>query len=130
MLRADHPSNNKTGGVCILYRTNLVLRVLNISYLSECITFEISIGNKVCRLIHLYRSPSQTQDEFQTFKSNLKLNLDALLCGNPFLSVMIGDFNAKSKSGFLIWTLANNKRTSTCTRWLKTLHRLDIFIST
>ena len=71
--------------------------VLNISYLSECITFEISIGNKVCRFIHLYRSPSQTQDEFQTFKSNLKLNLDALLCGNPFLTVMIGDFNAKSK---------------------------------
>ena len=97
LLRADHPSNNKRGGVCIFYRTNLPLRVLNISYLSECITFEISIGNKICRFIHLYRSPSQTQDEFQTFKSNLKLNLDALLCGNPFLTVMIGDFNAKSK---------------------------------
>ena len=38
------------------------------------LTFEISIGNKVCRFIHLYRSPSQTQDEFQTFKSNLKKN--------------------------------------------------------
>ena len=97
MLCADHPSNNKRGGVCIFYRTNLPLRVLNISYLSECITFEVSTGNKVCRFIHLYRSPSQTQDEFQTFKSNLKLNLDALLCGNPFLTVMIGDFNAKSK---------------------------------
>ena len=32
------------------------------------------------------------------FKSNLKLNLDALLCGNPFLTVMIGGFTAKSKS--------------------------------
>ena len=69
LLRADHPSNNTKGGICIFYRTNLPLRVLNISYLSECITFEISIGNKVCRFIHLYRSPSQTQDEFQTFKS-------------------------------------------------------------
>ena len=97
LLRADHPSNNKRGGVCIFYRTNLPLRVLNISYLSECITFEISIGNKVCRFIHLYRSPSQTQGEFQTFKSNLKLNLHALLSGNPFLTVIIGDFNAKSK---------------------------------
>ena len=72
------------------------MRVLNVSYLSECITFEISIGNKVCHFIHLYRSPSQTQDEFQTFNSNLKLNLDTL-CGNPFLTVMIGDFNATSK---------------------------------
>ena len=61
MLRVDHPSNNKRGGVCIFYRTTLSLRVLNMPYLSECITFEISIGNKVCRFIHLYRSPSQTQ---------------------------------------------------------------------
>ena len=73
------------------------MRVLNISYLSECITFEIRIGNQVCRFIHLYRSPSQTQEEFQKFISNLKLSLDALSCGNPFLTVMTGDFNAKSK---------------------------------
>ena len=97
LLRTDHPSNNKRGGVCIVYRTILPLRVLNISYLSECITFEISIGNQVCHFIHLYRSPRQTQEQFQTFISNLKLSLDALLCGNPFLTVMIGDFNAKSK---------------------------------
>ena len=31
------------------------------------------------------------------FKSNLKLNLDVLLRGNPFLTVIIDDFNAKSK---------------------------------
>ena len=98
LLRADHPSNNKRGGVCIFYRrATFPLRVLNISYLSECITFEISIGNQVCCFIHLYRSPSQTQEEFQTFISNLKLSFDALFCGNPFLTVMIGDFNAKSK---------------------------------
>ena len=97
MLHVDHPSNNRRGGVCIFYKTTFPLRVLNIWYLSECLTFEISIGNKVCRFIHLYRSPSQTQDEFQMFKSNLKLNLDALLCGNPFLTVMIGGFTAKSK---------------------------------
>ena len=97
LLRADHPSNNKRGGVCIFYRTNLPLRVLNISYLSECITFEISIGNKVCRFIHLYRPPSQTQDEFQMYKSNLKLNLDTLSYDNSLLTVLIGDFHVKSK---------------------------------
>ena len=57
-LHADHPSNNNTGGICIFYRTTLPLRVLNISYFSECITFEISISNKVCC------KASQTQDEF------------------------------------------------------------------
>ena len=83
MLRAHHPSNNKRGSICIFYKT-LPLRVLNTSYLSECINYEISIGNKVGRFIHLY-------------KSNLKLNLDASLCNNPSLTVMIGDFNAKYK---------------------------------
>ena len=97
LLHTDHPSNNKRGGVCIFYRTTLPLTVLNISYLSECITFEKSIGKQVCRFIHFYRSPSQRQEEFQTFISNFKLSLDALLCGNPFLTVIIGDFNAKSK---------------------------------
>ena len=97
MLRANHPSNNKRGGVCIFYKTTLPLRVLTTSYLGECINFEISIGNKLCRFIHLYRSPSQTEDKFQMFKSNSKLNLGASLCDNPFLTVMIGDFNAKSK---------------------------------
>ena len=65
LLHADHPSNNKRAGICIFCRTTLLLRVLNISYLSECITFEISIGNKVCCFIHLYRSPSQTQTNFK-----------------------------------------------------------------
>ena len=53
LLRTDHPCNNKRGGLCIFCRTTLPLRVLNISHLSECITFEISIGKKVCRSIHL-----------------------------------------------------------------------------
>ena len=97
MLRVDHLPNNKRGNVCIFYKTTAPLRVLTISYLSECIIFEISIGNNIYRFTHLYRLPSQAQDQFQTFKSNLKLHLDALLRGNPFLIIMIGDSNAKFK---------------------------------
>ena len=97
MVRADHLSSSKRGCVSIFYTTTLPLRILNISILRECITFEIRIGKKVYHSIHLYISTSQTQDEFQTFKSNLTLNLDELLCGNPFLTVIIDDFNAKSK---------------------------------
>ena len=78
LLRSDHPSNNKRGDVCVYYKSTLPLRILNISNLDECINFEVSIANKICRFIHLYRSPSQKQDEFQEFKSNLEINLDAL----------------------------------------------------
>ena len=33
LLRADHPSKNKRGDVCIFYRTTFPLRILNISHL-------------------------------------------------------------------------------------------------
>ena len=70
-------------------------RILSISNLDECINFEVSIANKICRLIQLYRSPSQKQDEFQELKSNLEMNLDALSTTNPFLTVMNADFDAQ-----------------------------------
>ena len=54
-------------------------------------------------------SPSQTQDEFETYKSNLKVHLDVLLSGNLFVIVIIGDFNVKSKD--CCW---NNKTNFEC----------------
>ena len=39
ILRADHPSSDMRGGVYIFYRASLPLTVLNMSYLSEYITF-------------------------------------------------------------------------------------------
>ena len=101
LFRSDHPSNSKRGGACVYYKSTLPLRILNISNLDECINFEVSIANKICRFIHLYRSPSQKQDEFQEFKSNLEINLDALSTNNPFLTVIIGDFNGESSNWYL-----------------------------
>ena len=46
----------------------------------------------------LYRSPSQTADNFDSFLDNLKLNLDAMTDNNLFLVVAIGDFNARWSS--------------------------------
>lgn len=98
LVRCDHPSNNKRGGVCVYYKNFLPLRVINISFLQECINFEIKIGDKVCHFISLYRSPSQTSDEFETFTNNLESNLETVSLRQPFLIAALGDFNAKSKS--------------------------------
>ena len=94
--RADHPSNVKRGGICIYYKKFFPLKVTNIQYLQECINFEMKIGDKLCNLVALYPSPSQSQDEFEKFSKNLELNLDIVSPNNPFLTVVIGDFNAKS----------------------------------
>ena len=99
LVRSDHPLNSKRGGVCTYYKNYLPLRIISVNYLMyyECINFEIMVGNKICNFITLYRSPSQHQDDFQAFIDNLKMNLETLAQRNPFLMVVLGDFNAKSK---------------------------------
>ena len=48
----------------------------------------------------MYKSPSQSQDEFEIFSEDLERNLDDLLQKNPFLVVVIGDFNVKSNNWY------------------------------
>ena len=86
LIRADHLSNTKRGGVCIYFKESLPLRLYNVSYLNECICFEIMISNKLCNFISLYRLPSQSSDEFENSFYNLDLTLEALSQKNPFLS--------------------------------------------
>ena len=49
--------------------------------------------------VALYRSPnqSQSQDEIEIFSKNLELNLGTVSGKNTFLTVVLDDFNAKSK---------------------------------
>ena len=47
----------------------------NRQYLQECINFEMKIRKKLCNFIVLYCSPSQSQDDFETFLKNFELNL-------------------------------------------------------
>ena len=96
-MRSEHPLNSKREGVCIYYKSYLPLQIISVNYLPECVNFEIMIGNKICNFITLYRSLSQSQDDLQAFIKNLEMNLETLAQRNPFLMVVIGDFNAKSK---------------------------------
>ena len=100
LIRAGHPSNTKIGGVCTYYRNCLPLKVINIRYLNQCITFVIKLGDKIGNLASLYRSPNQTEDDFENFCNNFELTLDAFSATNPFLTVAIGDFNAKSSNWY------------------------------
>ena len=83
LIRSDHPSNNKRGGVCIYYKNFLPLQVLSIQYLQEYINFELNIGGKICKKLI----------------DNLELILESLGQNSPFLIVLIGDLNVKSKIG-------------------------------
>ena len=47
-----------------------------------------------------YRSPSQNQDEFDSFSKHFEISLDNFALNNPFMLVVIGDLNAKSKNWY------------------------------
>ena len=95
LIRSDHPSNKKRGGICIYYKNFLPLKVTGVRLLEECIAFDLIISNKLCSFVALYRSPSQSQDDFATFSDNFEMTLDLVSKKNPFLIVVLGDFNAK-----------------------------------
>ena len=95
LIRSDHASNIKCGGVCMYCRSSLTLRVINIGYLHEFLSFELQIGKKICKIVALYRSSSQSQDNFKAFADNFEMTLELLAQKNPFLLTAIGDFNAK-----------------------------------
>ena len=96
IARVDYPSNTKRGGLCVYYKNSLSMKLVDIKYLQECINLELIIRGNLCSFIILYRSPSQTHD-FQTFMKNFELNLEEIK-KNPFLTVALGDFNAKSQT--------------------------------
>ena len=100
MIRSDHPSNTKHGGVCIYYKSSLPLGVVNIGYLQEFLSFELQIGDKICNFVALYRSPNQSKDDFEIFVDNFEMTLELLAQKNPFLLTAIGDFNAKSSNRY------------------------------
>ena len=100
VVKADHPSNAKRGGVCLYFKNSRPLKVLDIQLLQECINFEIKIADKTCNFISLSRFPSQSKDELESFADNLDLNLDSIALRNPYLIVVLGDFNVQTKKWY------------------------------
>ena len=94
LIRSDYSSNSKCGGVCIFYKSVLPLKIRNIHFLQESISFEFKTGDKHCNFIYLYRSPSQKQNKFEKFSENLERNLV-----NSFLIVVIGGFMLNEANG-------------------------------
>ena len=62
----------------------------------ELIKLEITIDGKLCNLICLYRSPRQNMEEFENFVKNFEFNLGFIFDKNLYLTVVVGDLNAKS----------------------------------
>ena len=91
LIRSDHPSDSKKGGVCVYYKEHIPLvRRDDLCTLSNCLVTEIRLENEKCFLPCFYQSPSQTHENFCT---NLDTLMDHINNELPICSVITGDLN-------------------------------------
>ena len=80
--------------------------------LLECLACEMVIGKKQGSVITLYRSPSQNQGELEHFLLSLENLLGNIRNQDPAFTILLGDFNARSKSWW-VHDITNNEVTQT-----------------
>ena len=97
VFRSDHPSNGKRGGVCLYYKENMPIKQrIDLQTISECVVAEITSGRKKMFLVVLYRSSSQTSQEFGDFLDGFETMVTKIKDTKPHCLVITGDFNCKS----------------------------------
>ena len=98
LVCADHPDDTKRGGICICYKESLPVKIINLPYFKEALFLEMSDNKNKVIVSVIYRSPSQTNDEFGLFLSNLEKRFSDINKLKSSLSVVTDDFNARSFS--------------------------------
>ena len=98
-MRADYPGNVKRRGVCTYFKKSLSTRLLDVpSNSDECFLCEVSYKNKKCFIATLYRSPSQSREEFEKLLCNFEVLIKAIFNQKDAISIIMGDFNARSSN--------------------------------
>ena len=98
IFRSDHPSGDKQGGVRVYFKENLpVKRRKDLEILQETVICEISLGRKKVFFVALYRSPNQSNEDFEEFYHKLQDNLDQIKELKPHCMILMGDFNCHTK---------------------------------
>ena len=98
IFRRDHPTNTKRGGVCLYYKNTLPIKLRpDLHILDESIVVELTLSRKKLFFVVIYRSPSQSSDEFDLFLSRLELVIEHMRHEKPDCIILTGDFNSKTK---------------------------------
>ena len=88
LVRADHPNDTKRGGVYIYRKESLPARVINLSCFEEALLLETNYHNKKLIVSVIYRSPSQSIDESDSFLSNLEKLVSDINNFKPALAIV------------------------------------------
>ena len=63
------------------------------THLQECLVCEIAFGNKKCIISLLYRSPSQSSDDFNLFLETFEEVIDNVSNKCPYISLSIWEIS-------------------------------------
>ena len=66
--------------------------------IAQCIVCEVTLHNQKGYVVVTYQSPSQAITEFDEFLSNFDKLLNHIKQFRPSFTIILGDFNARSKS--------------------------------
>ena len=101
LYRADDPDNVQKGGVCVYYKETLAVHFLQ-TKLDQCIVSEVTFKNKKKGHVNsLYRSPSQTPDQFNNFLQLFEELLQDIFKLKSSFVLINGDFNCRNSKWFL-----------------------------
>ena len=84
LIRADHASNIKRGGVCVYYKNHLPLKLLNIHYLQECIPLNQVLKTNFVLLLHFIEPQVNHTVKLQTLNVETMWGFDKPTIGNHF----------------------------------------------
>ena len=97
IVRSDHPSGSKRGGVCCYFKESLPIRILKITPMTECLVLEMLYNNKLVIVSVINSFPSESCQEFAQFKMLFSQILNDITSKKHFFSIILTDFNARSK---------------------------------
>ena len=96
LIRSDHPSDSKRGGVCIYYKEHIpLIKRDNICTSDNCLVTEIRSKGEKHFSTCIDHSPSQSHNEFENFCINFDLLLNNINHEFPICSIVTGNFKAR-----------------------------------
>ena len=97
LFRCDNPSNLRRGGVCLYFKDHLSLALRpDLTTLDEYLVCEVQNGSKRFFLTVLYRSPSQSNEQFSLFRQRWEETIININDCSPTIAIYIRDFNARN----------------------------------
>ena len=96
-FRSDKGLNTRNGGVCLYFKESLPIKERrDLEIIPETIVAEIELIRKKIFIVLSYCHPNISIGEFNEYLNSLEKNYESIRKENSYVSILCGDFNAKS----------------------------------